>query len=114
MSDDGAAGSEIGRKWDLGGTMMVDHDDGKDVTITDFYDVVINVESFVIQDMKCPFPPFQAFRDPFQFGIIQFFCNCIISLSIVLQHRVGLRFKSFVIKEAARRASIIPGCTFVR
>ena len=33
-----------------------DHDDGKDVTITDINDVVINVESYVIQDMKCPFP----------------------------------------------------------
>ena len=91
-----------------------DHDDAKDVTITDINDVVINVESFVIQDMKCPFPPFQAFRDPFQLGIIQFFSTYIISLSIVLQNRVGLRFISFVIKGAARRAAIIPGCTFVR
>ena len=46
----------IGREWD--------RDDGKDVTITDVNDVVINVESCVIQDIKCPLHPFQASRDP--------------------------------------------------
>ena len=49
-----------------------DRDDGKDVTITDVNDVtitdvndfVINVESFVIQDMKCPPPLFRSLEIP--------------------------------------------------
>ena len=52
-----------------------DHDDGKDVTITDVNDVVISVEPCVIQDMKCPLHPYQASRrSQIQFG------NCVISL----------------------------------